>query len=117
MYKTCPDCGKEFFADETWKVRCLGCWKAQKQREGSFSSPRDKGYKDLEIERLRLAVRELQDCLENARHQVTGGLEVEEFKMNLRKIISLCHPDKHGNSETATDITIWLLGLKESWAI
>lgn len=27
----------------------------------------------------------------------------------MRQLLSLCHPDKHGNSETATDVTRWLL--------
>lgn len=32
----------------------------------------------------------------------------------LRRLILLCHPDKHGNSETATEITTWLLSLRRS---
>lgn len=27
----------------------------------------------------------------------------------LKKMIFLCHPDKHGNSETAGEVTRWLL--------
>jgi len=30
----------------------------------------------------------------------------------LRRLIQLCHPDKHGNSETATIVTRWLLSLR-----
>ncbi len=26
-----------------------------------------------------------------------------------RKMLMLCHPDKHGNSETAKEVTLWLL--------
>lgn len=26
-----------------------------------------------------------------------------------RKLLMLCHPDRHGNSETATEVTRWLL--------
>lgn len=30
-----------------------------------------------------------------------------------RKLLMLCHPDKHGNSETATEVTRWLLEQRE----
>lgn len=41
-----------------------------------------------------------------------------EPKLNLnqemiRKMISLCHPDKHNNSETSTEVTRYLLNLKK----
>lgn len=26
-----------------------------------------------------------------------------------RKLVMLCHPDKHGNSETSTEVTRWLI--------
>lgn len=29
-----------------------------------------------------------------------------------RKLLMLCHPDKHGNSETATEVTRWLLKMR-----
>jgi hypothetical protein len=31
----------------------------------------------------------------------------------LRKLIILCHPDKHGNSELSNATTAWLLNLKQ----
>ena len=31
----------------------------------------------------------------------------------LRRLIQLCHPDKHRNSEAATLATVWLLSVRE----
>lgn len=36
------------------------------------------------------------------------------FLANLDSLISLCHPDRHDNSERSTRITQWLLQVKES---
>lgn len=30
----------------------------------------------------------------------------------LNKLVRLCHPDKHGNSPMANEVTAWLLGLR-----
>jgi hypothetical protein len=30
----------------------------------------------------------------------------------LRRLIQLCHPDKHGDSQAANTATVWLLALK-----
>jgi hypothetical protein len=30
-----------------------------------------------------------------------------------RKLLMLCHPDKHGNSETSTEVTRWLIDMRE----
>ena len=32
-----------------------------------------------------------------------------EFQTKLMELVKLCHPDKHGNSEKATEMTKWLL--------
>lgn len=37
------------------------------------------------------------------------SIVVSELNENLIKLISLCHPDKHNNSETSNEITKWLL--------
>lgn len=33
--------------------------------------------------------------------------------MMLRRLMQLCHPDKHGNSEASKIATLWLLGLRQ----
>ncbi len=40
---------------------------------------------------------------------VNNGIPPEMF----RKLISLCHPDKHNNSETSQEVTRWLLKQRE----
>ena len=32
----------------------------------------------------------------------------------LRGLIQLCHPDKHNGSETATEVTAWLLSIRKA---
>ena len=32
----------------------------------------------------------------------------------LKKLMYLCHPDKHNNSQTATDMFVWLSKIKKS---
>jgi len=34
----------------------------------------------------------------------------------LKKLIILCHPDKHGNSEMSNAVTVWLLSKKQTRA-
>lgn len=34
-----------------------------------------------------------------------------------RKLLSLCHPDKHANSQTATEVTTWLLEQRELYGL
>lgn len=31
----------------------------------------------------------------------------------LRQLLQLCHPDKHGNSQTSQDVTCWLLEVRK----
>lgn len=38
-------------------------------------------------------------------NQALNGIDSRRF----RQLLHLCHPDKHSNSETATQITQWLL--------
>ena len=38
-----------------------------------------------------------------------AGFSCEIPDWMFKKMISLCHPDKHGNSETSQEVTRWLL--------
>lgn len=31
----------------------------------------------------------------------------------IRQLLMLCHPDRHGNSETSSEVTRWLIDLKQ----
>lgn len=35
-----------------------------------------------------------------------------EFPEHLRELMQLCHPDKHGGSPLANDVTAWLLRVR-----
>ena len=83
----CIDCGQTFlrYTREVWKVRCLGCWAiAKARREGRATS------RAPQPDPLR-----------------------DELRERLRALLSLCHPDRHGNSALATSTTQWLLQVRE----
>ncbi|MBK6278762.1 MAG: hypothetical protein IPF57_11805 [Gammaproteobacteria bacterium] len=91
----CTDCGAWFAreAGETWKVRCLDCWKASK------------------------AAREGGTCHEGAMCRrcyeagVAAGRSITATvldKVRLRELIQLAHPDKHAGSALAVRVTAWL---------
>lgn len=46
------------------------------------------------------------------RARTTAADDCDEFVRNLRLLIQLCHPDKHGGSEAATRATRWLLSVR-----
>lgn len=43
----------------------------------------------------------------------TATVSVQIDAKRLKQLLMLCHPDKHANSERATDVTRWLIGIKE----
>ena len=94
---TCPTCGKSFEKDEPWKKTCLSCWQKKKRAEESPSS----GTPD-ELRSLRAEVGYLRLALTSQSQQTI------EPDM-LARLIRLCHPDKHDNSEMSTKATAWLL--------
>lgn len=42
-----------------------------------------------------------------------AGVTVVIDAARLKQLLLLCHPDKHGNSERSTEVTRWLIGIKE----
>ena len=118
MYKTCPDCGHEFYADQPWKRLCLNYW--IKRKNAQKNGREDIGNLKMKLMLLRNEREFLnekiksQDLLiEKLAHRVSL---MDELKPRLRNLISLSHPDKHGGSQTAHDVTVWLLSLKEKAA-
>lgn len=81
----CPICHEPFFKDEVWKLTCLPCYLAKTPRRAK--TPRAEA---------RIVV-------------VTEPIEPSMLK----RLIQLCHPDRHGNSEAATLATQWLLKLRQ----
>ncbi len=84
-YATCPVCHNTFYRDEDWKTLCLDCWK---ESRGLPNHRSRQSYVD------------------------PNPLAVVVDDTMLRRLIHLCHPDKHGNSDAAKEVTQWLLEIR-----
>ncbi|NBO55401.1 MAG: hypothetical protein EBU84_12610 [Actinobacteria bacterium] len=141
MIKECEGCKKPFVADESWKRKCIVCWK----RDSNYGLTKsDSAYELMQVEyqalerkwasecaNLREVKEELvdtQDALDRAkaaytkvrkqlsesRAPVDNRPRMEEEQ--LLKLIRLTHPDRHNNSELSNEITKWLLDLRKQMA-
>lgn len=99
MMASCSNCGATFYRnpDETWKTRCLSCWKRDKRNPASAHVGKDETVARLQVEvamlKLKLAERQPE--------RIPPEM--------LARLIRLTHPDKHGNSPAANEATQWLL--------
>lgn len=95
MHKKCDHCRTWFEARFPNAKLCFDCWK---KRERAFAE-----YDDLtrEVDVLIGEVHRLRSALAEKSQQIPPDM--------LKRLIRLCHPDKHGNSETANAVTRWLL--------
>lgn len=84
MLVRCADCSKEFVAKERWMVRCYPCWQKRSKPSKPSAAVQDKFDKIF-----------------------------DEVKRNVRELIQLCHPDKHGGSELSHKMTKMLLQIKQ----
>jgi len=91
---TCPQCGDTFERgmDERWKRICINCFKENKRGESQRSTKQH--YQRP-----------------NPKPEVKSG---QIDASTLKKLMYLCHPDKHNNSQTSTDMFVWLSNLKKS---
>ena len=79
----CPSCGATYLQDEPWKRVCLKCYLKAKGK--TYTPP-------------------------PARTLPAPAAPIEPGM--LRRLIQLCHPDRHGNSEASNIATLYLLALK-----
>lgn len=92
-YRDCPACGDRYYQDEPWKRTCFSCWKAGKKGEARHKEHDETVLLRREITRLR------------------KQLQQSQIDMTMyRRLLQLCHPDKHGGSIAAQTATKWLLG-------
>ena len=86
--KTCAECGAGFYCDdsESWKKICISCFKKKKAKE------RCSAEKIVYVEKI-------------VKEKIPSEI--------LSRIIRLCHPDKHSNSQASNEITAWLLSQRE----
>ena len=80
--------------EESWKTMCYPCWKKSKDsKPGSYKSRHQ--YRPRPVYHSDAAVSD------------------EVLREKLPSLIRLCHPDKHGNSEAANEVTKWLLEVRK----
>ena len=106
---TCEACGDTFTRapGECWKRRCLSCWRAtpaakKAARDRLAQLTAELAETRAERDRLRLRVLALELDGQQAKPE---GIPPEM----LRRLVRLCHPDRHSQSEAANEATAWLL--------
>lgn len=99
-----------------WQVRCRPCYASFKKKEES-ALQRTLNEKDAEISSLKLRI----ECLEWELNDTERRLRDLQYEFRQRcininippeqwrRLMQLSHPDKHGGSATATEVTRWLL--------
>jgi hypothetical protein len=98
----CPVCGNAFLRDEPWKRVCFPCWRKTKNRTTADSSA------EAENRRLRQEAAKLRNEVHTLRSVI--AIRAASIPANmLKRLIRLCHPDRHGNSQASTEATQWLL--------
>lgn len=103
---TCTSCGREFERElhETWRRLCWTCWRERKDQELGQRHYRE-GFAAGLAEGLRRS---------QARGPPGGDID-RELQEHLPRLLQLCHPDRYGNSESATRATQWLLTLRKRY--
>ena len=110
----CATCHKPFFRDEDWKITCLICFKTERAY--------DLYAGDKQMLLLQTALHDLTERLKEHAHdaevwkrraQKMKQKRTPLTKEQIRDLVILCHPDKHGSTKKATEITQWLLSLKD----
>ncbi len=95
----CTNCGA-FAGEEKWRKLCGRCFRLQKQKE----------YESLE-EELAAARADYAELRQAVKKGIGLGPTIPPDR--LKALIQLCHPDKHGGSKAASDMTQWLLSLRK----
>lgn len=80
MSRTCPRCHTQRLTDD-WQKICRKCYAAEKREELSRAKAEVEHWRSL----------------------------VFEFQKMLPRLLMLCHPDRHANSDASNTATQWLL--------
>lgn len=95
----CTSCGT-YAGEESWRKLCKRCYAKKKKAEESAGKSYNKDYERL-----------WREALERLRQQSQESIINDDL---LRRLIMLCHPDKHGGSVVAEDVTKQLLSIRRS---
>lgn len=139
LKKLCVDCHTEFAVekDKDWALRCYPCWKIRDDQQGkrrvealmqeivqlrqqvTYGGGDSDQWRRLEeeITDLKAERQALQHQLWFLERQATrrgNGLNGQNLADHLppdmmKRLLMLCHPDKHGGSAMSTRVTQWLL--------
>lgn len=109
--RACPRCNQIFWPKKSHYWICYDCWLAGNAPYPAPNLQALLAERDSQIQRLqgelRLANAQVAGLLAQLDEMRRGA---DEFKEEmLPRLIQLCHPDKHGNSEAANRVTQWLL--------
>lgn len=105
-YAICTQCDAEFWRDDDqhWKRLCLDCWKESKRQ--TFTASSGDRYSGID-QRLRQELATWKERAIRAENSLaahtcqTAALDLQ----TLKRIRLLVHPDKHGGSAVATEIS------------
>ena len=124
----CSLCSKMYLRhrEHPFKKTCSVCWKESKSipltdsdmtiryLQNIYFDCADKESQiekqHIKIESLKIKIIRLKKIMANS--SLYSQVENTKYKLSKsisRKLLSLCHPDKHKDSETAKEITQWIL--------
>jgi hypothetical protein len=86
----CIECNKPFQPRSVWQTRCYDCFKNFKQRKAEYAWGDPFGGNRGNFESID-----------------KSGVDRDGvwLRANIKSLLHLCHPDKHGGSEQSTDMT------------
>ena len=111
---TCSDCGSPFHVadDETWKTRCLPCWRASKGEHWRPLGEAARLREELATAELKLGIANMR--IEQLEAKLARTANVELDPSMLRLLVQLTHPDKHDNSPAAAKAAAYLNDLRRA---
>lgn len=93
-------------------------WKGRQGDHGKelYEARRLQEKAEAETLQLRLRLKHCERALREARAKSPASTPAPTGSLDpatIRKLIGLCHPDRHNNSETSNEITRWLLSQRK----
>lgn len=115
--KRCDHCSEWFEPKYEGVKLCFGCFKKRERALAEYDGLHE------EIAWLRQELRKAESAKNQAENaafsEAIQNLKLLPFYVEsarLKTLIQLCHPDKHGGSQTANETTAWLLSLRKNQA-
>jgi hypothetical protein len=106
VIRDCDLCERPFPAEEHWQNKCLICWKEEKEYKLNKA---DQAFIAMQAAYVDLQA-ELVAAKKAAKKKPVSNPSPEGMSQKrIHALIKLCHPDRHGGSEAATEMTKWLL--------